>query len=262
MYKSTYHSKQELVDTLEKRGMNVSNPNILDEINYSHLIYKYGEYFLEVETLGEIRYKEGTDIVNLYNLFDFNNQLSTKLMYIFSKIEHKLRSSIVGHISIDNPLAYLDPSFYSDAFSEEDRISFIETLKKTEEAKRHKYNEKHFLNGVLPIWLLIDELPIGQLRMFLKLGVGIQKKVFKDMNIEPRKWWIIKIFNQYRNLSAHMDIIKGNISIDGKVNLKPLLVYIKNNYGEDYRDVTIFLAEYSFDNINLDKSEYIKKLGF
>ena len=262
MYKSTYHTKEELINTLEKRGMTVSDSSILDEVNYSHIIYKYGKYFIEIENDNEIKYKDGTDILHLYNLYIFNNKLSTKLLYIFSKIEHKMRSSIVQHISKQDPLIYLESTFYSNESRNGEIDEFIDSLKKTEEARRDKYDVKHLLSGKLPLWLLVDELPIGQLRMFMKLTEGLQKLVLNDMNIAHNKWWIIRTFNKYRNVLAHMDIVESIADKDPKFDLLRLLMYMKNNYKEDYRELIIFLKDYNFNDIGISKYNYLKKLGF
>ena len=82
------------------------------------------------------------------------------------------------------------------------------------------------------------------------------------MNIAHNKWWIIKIFNKYRNVLAHMDIIEPIADNDPKFVLLSLLMYMKNNYQEDYRELMKFLNEYSFKDIGISKDGYLKLMGF
>ena len=263
MYILEYKTKEELIDILKSRGMEVSCPKILDNINYSHLIYKYGEFFLDKNIKHKIQYKTGVDIIQLYNLYLFNAELSSKLFNVFNKIEHSIRSSIVQHISKEHPIGYLEKDFYTwigrdFVKTNKEKEKFIKSLSKTEKKKRSKYSENHLIGGILPIWLLIDEVPIGQLRMFMKL-CRINKEVLKDIKISSRNLWMLNTFNIYRNDCAHMEILKGK---SGNAQLSDLLGYIRRIYPEDYKNIMLYLEEYDFSLIKLDKEEYFKTLGF
>ena len=261
-YKLKYHKKDELKKILEGRGLIIYNPNILNNINYSHLIYEYGAFFLETEE--PIKYKKGTKLLDIYNLYKLNIEVSSILFKLFNLFEHKIRASIVSHVGLE-PLEYLDDNFYSKAREtvENEIFNFVSNLSKTEEKMRHKYDQKYLINGKLPIWLLIDELPIGQLRMFLKL-TGIQSYVFKDIKLSKKKFWVLKGFNLHRNQLAHMDIIKGKISKDGnKYYLMDLLNKISENFKKEYLEASITIKEtikeYNFNINEVYKFSNIKK---
>lgn len=263
MYKLKYQSKKELIDILESRGMSVSKPDILDIMNYSHLVYKYGSYYLDENIKERVQYRTGTDIAQLYNLYLFNAELSSKLFNIFNKIEHSIRSSIVKHISKDDPIGYFNPEFYTWVGKNVEKVKkekekFIKTLVITEKKKRNKYDKRNLIKGYLPIWLLIDEVPIGQLRMFMKL-CGINKEVLSDIKIASRSKYLINVFNIYRNDCAHMEILRGQ---SGNSTFADLLAYIRVVYSDEYSQIKKFLSNYDFKPIGLDKKEYLEALGF
>lgn len=78
-YLIEYKTLEQQLEVLENRGLIIDDPSILTEINYSHLIYKYGNIYLD-DSKGE--YKKGTKLSNLYNLYLFHLKIYTLLFKV------------------------------------------------------------------------------------------------------------------------------------------------------------------------------------
>ncbi|WP_168388364.1 Abi family protein [Mycoplasma marinum] len=257
---------EEQIEILISRGIDVDDKKILESINYSHLIYKYGIHYLQNKENLNV-YRKGVKLSHLYNLFLFNNDLSMKLLKIIFKFEHSLKWAIAYELTTINPLNYLNNDFYSKSGANypDEIVFFIENMKKLEKNKRRKYKEEYYISGKLPLWLLVDEMAFGQLRMLLKLtasSVNVAEKLRVTQNKNIFLKYLITV-NTYRNIICHANPLKALSQTNSgkKVTLKNLIKFIKSYYHKDFLEIKLFFDNFDFSKINIEKEKLIDILG-
>jgi len=109
---------------------------------------------------------------------------------------------------------------------------------------KYPFLKKKTQGDIIPIWIFIDELTIGQLRMFLKFWRN-SGKVYKNLKID---WRELKTFNVFRNALFHMNPIKNKIRIRHKNN--------KNTYYYDY-----YLRKF-LKTILVNESDWVELMEF
>ncbi len=213
---TTYKTISEMESLLKKRGL-IIDINIFHKVNYAHLIYKFSTVFYVYEK----KYKEGTRLSDIYNLYIFNQKFSQFLYKYVSDFEHLLKREIASQIAFDHGYIYLKKEFYGDVeklkyYKKDEFQKFLENLRETHNKTLIKYPflKKKTQDGIIPIWIFIDELTIGQLRMFLKFWKD-SAKVYKNLKID---WIKLKTFNVFRNAVFHMNPIKNTIRIKHENN--------------------------------------------
>ena len=109
-YSKKHKTKIEMKEILESRNLIVDDISIFDNINYSHIIYKYSKPFYD----GKTKYKDGTKLSDLMCLFTTNELLCTYLYKGINRFEHKLKNIVATIATTKSAFEYLDRKFYGD----------------------------------------------------------------------------------------------------------------------------------------------------
>ena len=254
-------TNDELHNLLKQRGLIIDDETILHNVNYSHLIYKFGKHYLN----DNFTFKPGTTITNIYNLYILNMNISAVLYKFISKFEHKLRVAVVEEISIFGALSYLDKSIYR---ADENLVNdMILKLSELEEKIRFELPNEKLINGKVPLWILVDRLSIGTISWFIKL-TAIDKLVGKRLKIDVRNFNILQTVREFRNLIYHANPLTKvitNTHKNGNIThhyLRSLYMFIKNRpeYREEYKKIEKILSETSTEKIGFTSEELLERL--
>ena len=256
-YETKNKTKEEMKQILEDRGMIVDDISILDNINYAHLIYKYSKPFYEEEGI----YKDGTRLSDLMNLFKINEAICAWLYKKINEFEHKLKNTVATIASAKSAFEYLDKEFYGEGltklkfYNKKEFNDFLWNIKKLHDKtlKNSEYLSGKTKDDIIPLWIFIDEMTIGQIRMFLKYWPDALK-VYHILNLD---FTHLSTFNTYRNRVFHMNPITKKIIIrrdEGKNikhTFKKFFYVVSGTY--DLKELEIFIKDNNFDeNENVD----------
>lgn len=261
-----WKDKNDLIDILEKRNLIIDDATLLDDVNYSHLIYLYSDLFY-VDKINKI-YAIGTKVSDIFLLFKFNKEIS-KIIYDFSHyMEHKIRSIMANVISESNPIGYFERTFYDKGNIQSlsyygDGSEFnglLSNLSDINDLHKSKYNNDELINGIVPFWRIIDHLSIGTLSMNLKYHYS-GNSIFKKLNMHFSDLSCIK---KYRNATFHANKIMPRYRVNtGKghyyIQIRTLIKIMKNHKGRDdvdfYTQVEGLFASYFVKNPSISHLE-------
>lgn len=251
-----YLTLEQMHNLLKSRGLEIDDEEILQKVNYSHLIYKYGKHYLSDSGA----FVDGTKISHIYNLYKLNLEISAILFKFISKFEHKLRVALVEEIASFGPLSYLNDEIYK--CSDEDRVKTIDDLKTIEEKIRSDFPIEKLLSGKVPLWLLVDKFSIGMISWFIKV-TSIDKQVSKRLKIDFRKMSILQTIKEFRNLIHHANPITRKIVVNHKNgnssthHLNSLYSFFKNHieYRSEFNQLEEILNQIDKEKIGFSKGE-------
>lgn len=212
-YETQNKTKEQMKQILEDRGMIIDNISLLENINYAHLIYKYSTPFYEKEGV----YKKGTKLSELMKLFEINELICSCLYKKINRFEHKLKNVVASMATTDSAFKYLEKEFYGEKITELPFYNdgeFKKFIKNVNNLHRTALINNVYLSGktkdgVIPLWIFVDEMTIGQIRMFLKYWPdGL--KVYKVLKLNFKH---LSTFNVYRNRVFHMNPITKKIIV-------------------------------------------------
>ncbi len=259
-------NKEELKKLLESRNLFVDDIKILDLINYSHLIHKYGKFYFS-EPKNKNYFRNGTKLSHIYNLHLFNNHFSSILFKVILMFEHKLKNSIAYNFASKGELCYLNNDFYSsNNIQQKKQIhTLIDTIKIIENEVRGKYNPKSHYDGILPIWLLIDELSFKELRNLLYFSKSnLKNKIHNDLKIGWKNRSLLPNIHHYQNLICHANPLKRKILIKHSKTthyLKNFIHYTMSTYKDEFEEIENLFNTYDYSKLNLSKNELLMFLG-
>lgn len=257
--------KNELKNLLESRKLIVDNLKILDLINYSHLIHKYGKFYF-LEHKNKNFFKEGIKLSHIYNLHLFNNKLASIVFKVILKFEHKLKNSIAYNFASKGEINYLNENFYflNNINQEKKLEDLIKKIKEIENKTRNKYNKNSYYNGLLPIWLLIDELSFKELRNLLYFSESnIKNMIHSDLKISQKNRSLLPNIHHFRNLICHANPLKRKISLHFSKtthHLKDLFHFMMSTYKDEFEEVTNLFNSFDYAKINITKNELLNFL--
>ena len=253
---------EQQLEILEKRGLIIDDPSILTKINYSHLIYKYGNIYLD-ENKG--KYKKGSKISNIYNLYLFHLKISTLLFRVIIQYEQKLKTHIADTISEVDINWYSDKANYSQEFSNsKERTNFLSNMADLNMKIINKIDDKYINNGFAPMWIMVDNMAFGQLRMICKLFDG-RDKIFSKMNLNFSTASItLGTVNEYRNQLFHGNELKSKLKSErDKTEYKLIKFFklIRIQYPKEFSQIIFLVKELDECSIGISKKEILVKLG-
>ena len=215
-YNKKHFSKEEMIYVLEKRGLIVDKPKILDNINYSYLIYNFSKPFY----YAKLKYKYKTKLSDIYNLYLFSKKASMALFGLIHDVEHKFKKTIAFLISKKSVYSYLKKESY--LFNENDYSfkKFFEKIKMIHDLflfSNKKELEEKLKDNIIPIWIFIDKMSLGDLIKMIKYNKKlITSSPYKKMKIN---WKQMLTINRFRNQIAHMNPIKEKINFKTRNNI-------------------------------------------
>lgn len=175
-----FSSYGDMISRLRDKGMDIIDYDtaeiILKNRGYFNLInrYKHDSY-----KPNSNEYKSGTTLTEFYIYDRFESELKNLLFRSTINVEHRIKEAmsyiISKEISVNNDI-YLNTDQYS-LRSKKQTYSVIKKVKKVLEDcsdfPTAKYREE---KGIVPPWILFNNLSFGQTRMFFSIFNGRQTK--------------------------------------------------------------------------------------
>ena len=207
-YNKRHFTLEEMIYVLEQRGLIVEKPEILNDINYSYLIYNFSQPFY----YAKLKYTFGTKLSDIYNFYLFSKKASIALFSLIYDIEHKFKKIIASLISEKSVYSYLEKKSYNFNKDDSSFKNFFKRIKNNHKlflvTKKEELNEK-LKNNVIPIWIFINKLSLGDLIKMVKYNKKfITSNPYKKMQINEKQMLII---NRFRDEIAHMNPIEEKI---------------------------------------------------
>lgn len=202
---------------------------ILEKENYYSLINGYNKMFLYRSSSEdeEEKYRHGSTICEIYELYLLDKKLRTILLQELLKYEHYLKTKCAYFFSKENKElnAYLNyNSFDGDS---KDIVTIINKITETLSRENktgspiHHYIKTH---DSIPLWVIINHFTFGNIRYFYDVcSKEVQMDILDSFNEEFKRQYpeiykhfkldecIIKLMNIitnfYRNTSAHNELM-------------------------------------------------------
>ena len=204
----------EMINLLKERNLTIDtmegHPFV--DINYAHLIYKFGSKFL-YNGLEDL-YDDDANLSQIINYFDFNKALCQFMYDPLHAFEHKLKRTIAYIASEEDGFDYLNVHFYEKYTGwniKDTKNLFHFVIKLVNIHERARGNSKKDVD-IMPLWVFVDELSLGELSMFLKFYGG-RMKVYDEIGLTASN---LETIRHFRNAIFHMNPIKTKIIIKSK----------------------------------------------
>lgn len=274
-YLKEHKTFEEQIQVLKTRGLIISNEDkfkqFLSNVNY----YKFSNY-LKFFQICDNQYN--VDVQEVMDLYYFDRELRNTILLYLEKIEISIKTKIAyvlgekygafGHLSKDT---------FFKTFNHEDfifRISDFEMNSKESFIKEYysKYtDEKH-----VPIWILVEIIPFGNISKVYQYMQNSDKKEvsdYFDVSKKDFESWLRNI-TLLRNFCAHNSIIwNKNINPIARKSKKWnysfkwnrmsgmifLLHYLVKEINPDFSSKRLYTLLNTFMNTHKDK---VKELGF
>lgn len=247
MLHKPFTSIPQQLELLESRGVTTDSRTswVLEREGYYSIINGYKDLFLDKEqsaTEGQDRYKSGTTFKNIYDLFVFDRSLRFCIFQALTLAEATLKTICAYEFSAvhqDEKNAFLELGFYAagdDGLVNDKAVTLIAIFKKIleldESSQRRnlyvpasdRYGGKSYLrhcmedhDGEVPMWVLTNDLTLGQTYWFYQIQVPeVRKniaisftKLYCDShrhNLDITSSKLDKIYRRikdFRNICAH-----------------------------------------------------------
>lgn len=190
---------------VDDRGYAIS---VLKKVSYFALICGYKDQFKNPTTR---KYKDGTTINHIVELYKFDEVLRELFLKFTMKIERNIRSLISYYFceqfgdAQDN---YLDVNNYDYISWKKEKINeLVSILSELSSSGTHRYICHHrSKHKNVPLWVLTNAMTFGQIsKMYTLLQQSTQARVAKNfqgvMNSELTK--MLDYMTKYRNVCAH-----------------------------------------------------------
>lgn len=202
-YKLKHHNIDEMTKVLEQRNLIVDKKEILEKINYAHLIYKYSEDFYQDN---QIKYIDNTKLSHIYELFLLNKKISLILFELIYDFEHRLKNTIAFEITKEKSDDYLklEQIYKKEILKKKYFSAFLKKLKKAnKEALKSDCNDQK----IAPFWIIVDDLSLSVLKEMI-IYSKYEDKIYKKLKINKEE---LETFIKYRNQIAHVNPLELNI---------------------------------------------------
>lgn len=208
-----WKSYEEQADILIKRGIVTENrKEIVDFLSCYNYYYVTGYLFNHLiedskyidEYNRPMRFDNVKDIIYLDSVFRM------MMLFCVDLIEKNLKSKVsyycgefYGADGYLNEKNFVSSNGYPNVYNK-----FRKTFKELKEKNKEKSFIKHHFkkyNGVLPIWVAVEIMPLGTLfHLFDMLNIKVKRKISKGLRIsveELESWFLCLV--KFRNLFAH-----------------------------------------------------------
>lgn len=232
----------EQIDLLEKRRMttNDATPGILKREGYYSIVNGYKGPFIDVDATkaaDDDRYIVGTTFNDLYQLFSFDRSLRIMTFSRLIKAEATAKTAIAycfadAHRGHDDYLLqsnYCTQQEFVDygkkAEDYADEISGLTlVLRKRKEKSSAEFIE-HYRNeyGVVPIWVLCNDLTFGNIEHFFNLMKPVEKEAVCRMIAESTGKLGSKIL-------GYFDVDTARVSLEALVKFRNICAHDERLY--------------------------------
>ena len=223
----------EQIEIIKNTGLVIDDEEKLKKYLINISYYHLSAYFKSFQH--NDKFKSGTTLENVINLYEFDKKLRLLLLDVLERIEKSFKCSVIYNLAIDhnNPHWYLDLDLYS---SQENFDEFIEPLlekniKISKEVSIRHYYDKYSEPEYPPSWIALEVLTFGEcVKLCRQLKRAEQNSFSRPFNID-RQFLISWMhgLSVVRNICAHYARIwNKNIALSLKLNHRI--------YGEFFND--------------------------
>lgn len=272
----------EQIQILKSRNIIIENYektyNILMKNNYYYLINGYKDLFLD-NTSKKEKYINGTNIEEIYALYNFDKNLKINFLKYLLLIENEINTYIAYEFSKSyGHKNYLIPENFNNSDSKKSLINkFIDDVNLEIQYQYKNSNEMiiHYLDNYkyIPLWVLVRILSFGKISKFYSLMKSKeQNAISRKYNLRIHEFKIIlHNLTLIRNICAHDEKlydIRMKSRISSTIYHKKLNIGNKNgNYQFATRDLfsiviifKILLEKRDFDCFYKELIKDIQKL--
>lgn len=252
---------REQISLLESRGLIIDNSEIafktLSCINYYHI----SAYCIPFEKKRHV-FQKGVTFSRILQLYNFDNEIRTKVSVVLRDIEIFMRTIIANSLSINakDPFVLSNRDIFRKEFNYEYWINNIEEeAKRSSETFINHYKVKYEGFPVLPIWMLVEIMSMGSLsRLYAGLIPKHQKPIAEKIKVHKcvLTTWLHTI-TYLRNICAHHARISNR-----KLAISPLIPNKDSRWRglrSEYLYASVVILEYIVHVSNLDMTP-IKEL--
>ena len=197
---------EQQLDILLNRGLIIENTNecleILRSINY----YRLSAYLLPFK-LKNNSYKDGTSLVKIKKIYEFDCKLRLLILSAIEEIELYLRTQFAYHFAHTyGTLGYLNPNNFSCRHNHE---KFVNSISAVIKSNRSSPVVKHHIKeyeGKFPVWVIVEFFSIGNLSYFYADWAVADKKKLAKLLYETTYPFLdswLKCLTVLRNRCAH-----------------------------------------------------------
>lgn len=272
----------EQIQILKSRNIIIENYektyNILMKNNYYYLINGYKNLFLD-NTSKKEKYINGTNIEEIYTLYNFDKNLKINFLKYLLLIENEINTYIAYEFSKSyGHKNYLIPENFNNSDSKKSLINkFIDDVNLEIQYQYKNSNEMiiHYLDNYkyIPLWVLVRILSFGKISKFYSLmKAKEQNAISRKYNLRIHEFKVIlHNLTLIRNICAHDEKlydIRMKSRISSTIYHKKLDIKNKNgNYQFATRDLfsivivlKILLEKRDFDCFYKEIIKDIQKL--
>lgn len=203
-------SIQSQIEQLKERRLEAYNLEKLEwalkYIGYYRLS-GYWKIFEENTSSGDHRFRLGTTIDQILDLYDFDRKLRLHFLDALERIEISVKSMINNHMALNySPFWFEEKLVFKDESVEEAKKIILshKALNDSHHKFIQHYKEK-YSNPSLPSWMIFEVLNFGDVSKIYSFLKNLDaKKIADDFRTSPRilKSWL-RSLTTTRNLCAH-----------------------------------------------------------
>lgn len=245
---------EQQLEILKNRGLLIENEedaiNKLKSDNYYNIINGYKDLFTTKNSDGEEIFIDGAAFEEIYNLYLFDRKLRNIIFNYILLIENNLKTQIAYVFAkYHDGKNYLSYTNFETLLAVGDNKASIERAtqiyhlvsdidKDISRSIKHKEYIKHYITeyGYVPIWVLVNVLPLNRISDFYKLMVQSERiEVSKHWNVKEKDLrQYISLLANFRNLCAHDERIYCTID---KIKIPDTYVHNELNIIKDSHNI-------------------------
>ncbi|SKA11688.1 Abortive infection bacteriophage resistance protein [Pilibacter termitis] len=203
-----FKSHKEQVQILIERGLEIQDQafaeSVLSNLNY----YMLSGYLYPFKNRSTERFSADVTFEEILNLYYFDAEMRSALLFAVNHIEQRLKSVIAYNIAEeypDNPLIYENKNFFKNQNEHEKFITSFNAF--VQHNSTIPFVEHHIKNygGHFPIWVASELFTLGNIKfLYRNLPNKLRRKVSSTFDISPDVLdsWIDNL-RITRNMLAH-----------------------------------------------------------
>ena len=215
MEEKPFKTHEQLVELLASRGVDFSNPDSksfakkkLQRIGYYNLINGYS--FLFWESGCKDKYKPGTTVNEIYNLYLFDQKLRETFLHNILPLETNIKSLIAYYFPQMHPethyLTY-DNFDITKKDASKNITGLLSEIQRQIAGRCSDPSIAHYLNnyGYIPLWVLNNILTLGTISKFYSLMQQKERQeISKTFHLSDKELEnILTYVSSVRNFCAH-----------------------------------------------------------
>ncbi len=169
--------------------------------------YRLSAYFIPFRQAGADRFRDGTSINDVIDLYKFDGGLRLLTMQAVDRIEIGIRAVITYHLAHDlGSFGYADAANFAKGYNHADLMRALDREeKKTSEVFVGHFRSKYTSEPVLPVWMATELMTFGALsKMYANIRTSLRKKIAKEFKLQEPVFtsWVHTVV-AIRNTCAH-----------------------------------------------------------